>query len=117
MYAPEGSFPGFGTSMHLSACGDHNMIFIDLGCGHVHVWLCVRAGGWGCVCTCIPFSFYYLALLFISKAGILIQPLLNIYISVFELMTIYYFLRNPASFNALDASLSWETLSAFYEIL
>lgn len=43
MCAFEGSFPGLGTFIHLSACSVHNMIVINLGCRHVCVWVFVRA--------------------------------------------------------------------------
>ena len=42
-------------------------------------------------CMRILFDSYHLALLFISKAQILIQSLLNIYMSVSELLTIHCF--------------------------
>lgn len=65
----------------------------------------------------IPYNFCCLTMLFATKAEILIQPLLNIYTSILQLMTIYSFLRNHASFNALDDTLSREIFAAFYEVL
>lgn len=40
MHAPEDSFPGFGTSIHLSACSDYNMIFTDRLWTHLCVNVC-----------------------------------------------------------------------------
>lgn len=65
----------------------------------------------------VPYNFCYLTMLFATKAEILIQPLLNIYTSILQLMTIYSFLRNHASFNALDDTLSRKIFAAFYEVL